>query len=82
MSTKRDTTVVVLDLLAGMAYYHDGSELGDIYAELHQLVAQRLAKKQSQLVTADNAIKFLNAFYRLPEADRQILRVLFKEVHT
>lgn len=80
MSVKRDTAVVVLDLLASMARYHDGSELGDVYAELHQLVAQRLANKQSQQVTTDNVTKFLNAFYRLPEADRQILRILLKEV--
>lgn len=80
MSAKRDTAVVLLDLLASMACYHDGSELGNVYAELYQLVAQRLADKQSQQVTTDNATKFLNAFYRLPEADRQILRVLFKEV--
>lgn len=80
MSAKRDTAVVVLDLLASMACYHDGSELGNVYAELYQLVAQRLADKQSQQVTTDNVTKFLNAFYRLPEADRQILRILFKEV--
>lgn len=78
--SERNTAVVVLDLLASMACYHDGSELGDVYAELYQLVAQRLADKQSQQVTADNAVKFLNAFYRLPEADRQILRVLLKIV--
>lgn len=82
MSAKRNTAVVVLDLLASMARYHDGSELGDVYAELYQLVAQRLADKQSQQVTTDNVTKFLNAFYRLPEADRQILRILLKEVHT
>ena len=80
MSAKRDTAVVVLDLLASMARYHDGSELGDVYTELYQLVAQRLADKQSQQVTTDNVTKFLNAFYRLPEADRQILRILLKEV--
>lgn len=74
----RNTAVVVLDLLAGMS---DDSELGDVYAELYQLVAKRLlADEQSQQVTTENAVKFLNAFYRLPEADRQILRVLLKEV--
>lgn len=77
----RNTAVVVLDLLAGMASYHYGSELGDVYAELYKLVARRLlSDEQSQQVTAENAVKFLNAFYRLPEADRQILRVLLKEV--
>lgn len=77
----RNTAVVLMDLLASMARYHNGSELGDVYAELYQLVAQRLlADKQSQQVTTDNVTKFLNAFYRLPEADRQILRVLLKEV--
>ena len=95
MSTERDTAVVVLDLLAGMTYYHDGSELGEVYAELYQLVAQRLLsdEQQSQYTTAEwtsteyldtdvrqRAVEFLNAFYRLPEADRQILRVLLKEV--
>lgn len=80
MSAKRDTAVVILDMLAGMACYHDDSELGNVYAELYQLVAQRLADEQSQQITTDNAIKFLNAFYRLPEADRQILRVLLKIV--
>lgn len=87
MSTERDTAVVVLDLLAGMTYYHDGSELGEVYAELYQLVAQRLLsdEQQSRYTTADvhqQAVEFLNAFYRLPEADRQILRVLLKEVMT
>lgn len=77
----RNTAVVLMDLLASMARYHNGSELGDVYAKLHQLIAQRLlADKQSQQVTTENAVKFLNAFYRLPEADRQILRVLLKEV--
>ena len=77
----RNTAVVVLDLLASMASYHNGSELGDVYAELYQLVAKRLlADEQSQQVTTENAVKFLNAFYRLPEADRQILRILLKEV--
>lgn len=83
MSTERDKVVVVLDLLAGMAYYHDGSELGEAYAELYQLVAQRLlADEQQSQHTPDvyqRAIEFLNAFYRLPEADRQILRVLLNE---
>ena len=84
MSTERDTAVVVLDLLAGMTYYHDGNELGEAYAELYQLVAQRLLsdEQQSQYTTAERAVEFLNAFYRLPEADRQILRVLLKEVMT
>lgn len=82
MSAKRNTAVVVLDLLASMARYHEGSKLGDVYAELYQLVAQRLLADEQSQVTTENAVKFLNAFYRLPEADRQILRVLFKEAHT
>ena len=77
----RNAAIVVLDLLASMASYHYGSELGDVYAELYQLVAKRLlADEQSQQVTTENAVEFLNALYRLPEADRQILRVLLKEV--
>lgn len=81
MSTERDTAVVVLDLLVGMTYYHDGNELGEVYAELYQLVAQRLLsdEQQSPHTTAEQAVEFLNAFYRLPEADRQILRVLLQE---
>ena len=31
--TERDTAVVVLDLLAGMTYNHDGNELGEVYAK-------------------------------------------------
>ena len=82
LSTERDTAVVVLDLLAAMTYYHDSSELGDVYAELYQLVAQRLLfdEQQSQYTTAERAVEFLNAFYRLPEANRQILRVLLNGV--
>ena len=80
--TKRDTAVVVLDLLAGMTYYHDGNELGEVYAELYQLLAQQLLsdEQQSQHTTAERAVEFLNAFYRLPEPDQRILRVLLKEV--
>lgn len=81
MFNARDKVVVVLDLLAGMQMFHDGSELGDLYAELYQLVGQRLlADEQSQQTPAERALDFLNAFYRLPEPDQQILRVLLKEV--
>ena len=77
----RNTAVVLMDLLVAMACYHDGSELGDVYAELYQLVAKRLlADEQSQQVTTENAVEWLKTFYSLPEPDRQILRVLLKEV--
>lgn len=82
MATERDTIVVVLDILAGMSYYHDGTELGDIYGELYQHIAQYLLadEQQSQQTPAERAVAFLNAFYKLPEADRQVLRVLLREV--
>lgn len=76
----RNTAIVVLDLLASMASYHYGRELGKVYAELYQLVAQRLLTEQSQQVTTENAVEWLKTFYSLPEPDRQILRVLLKEV--
>lgn len=77
----RNTAVVLMDLLASMARYHNGSELGDVYTKLHQLIAPRLlADKQSQQVTTDNVVEWLKTFYSLPEPDRQILRVLLKEV--
>lgn len=81
MTDERDTAEVVLDMLAGMQLFHDGSELGEVYAELYQLVAQRLlADEHSQQAPAERALGFLNVFYRLPEPDQRILRILLKEV--
>lgn len=81
MSTERDKTVVVLDMLAGIQMFHDGTPLGDAYAEMYQAVGQLLlAGEDSQQTPAERASKFLSALYKLPEADQQVLRVLLEEV--
>ena len=78
---ERDKVVVVLDLLAGMACFHDDDELGEVYGELYQQVALRLlANEQSHPTPAERAIDFLNTFYRLPEPDQQVLRNLLAAV--
>ncbi len=79
--SERDKATVLLDLLMGMQMFHDGTQLGSVYAELYQAVGQRLlAGEDSQQTPAERAVAFLQAFYRLPEADQQLIRILLKEV--
>jgi hypothetical protein len=76
---QRDKDVVVLDILAGLQLFHDGTELGNIYADLYQAVGILFL---SDHVTPAERVKFLNTLHSLPEADQQIVRLLLQEVLT
>jgi hypothetical protein len=76
---QRDKDVVVLDILAGLQLFHDGTELGDTYADLYQAVGILLL---SDHVTPAERVKLLSTLYNLPEPDRQIMRLLLQEVMT
>jgi hypothetical protein len=73
----RDKETVVLDILAGLQLFHDGTELGDTYADLYQAVGILLL---SDRVSPAERVKFLNAMSNLPEPDQQIVRLLLQEV--
>lgn len=85
MRNKRD---VVADILLSMAFLHRGTELGDIYEDLYQVLDAALDAPDHATSEEDRndeyscsaaCLKFVNALCNLPEPDLQIVRLLLKE---
>ena len=85
MRNKRD---VVADILMSMSLFHKGTELGDIYADLYQVLDAALDApdhatseegRNDEYSCSAECLKFVNALCNLPEPDLQIVRVLLKE---
>ena len=74
----RDKRDVVSDMLISMSFFHDDTELGDSYADLHLVIDAILDAPDR--VTSEEWLKFLNALVRLPDSDLLIVRLLLREV--
>ncbi len=74
----RDKETVLLDILAGLASFHDGSRLGELYADLYQVVGVMLLAPEQ--VTVQERKKLLATLYELPKADQNIVRSLLAKI--